>query len=187
MTCRFFAALAVLLGLLLASVASMAQEKSPKSTIDDVVKQCVDVVHRFPADNSDLSFLRNSMPSTIPRLAASRTMPFSTAISRHSTSSTSAWHRKGSPSSDRTNVFGLKPRSHKRAASYPLRSCRHLRSPTKPAQRHSGQAVFPRRWRVATPRRITFDRIKADFCAWSKCRAEHSFPLMISAGAKIPH
>jgi hypothetical protein len=37
MTCRFFAALAVLLGLLLASVASMAQEKSPKSTIDDVV------------------------------------------------------------------------------------------------------------------------------------------------------
>jgi len=37
------------------------------------------------------------------------------------------------------------------------------------------------------PRRITFDRIKADFCAWSKCRAEHSFPLMISAGAKIPH
>ena len=38
---------------------------------------------------------------------------------------------------------------------------------------------FPRSWRVATPRRITFDRIKADFCAWSKCRAEHSFPLMI--------
>lgn len=53
MTCRFFAALAVLLGLLLASVASMAQEKSPKSTIDDIVKQCVDVVHRFPADKSD--------------------------------------------------------------------------------------------------------------------------------------
>ena len=58
MTCRFFAALAVLLGLLLASLASMAQEKSPKSTIDDVVKQCVDVVHRFPADNSDLSFFK---------------------------------------------------------------------------------------------------------------------------------
>jgi hypothetical protein len=58
MTCRFFAALAVLLGLLLASVASMAQEKSPKSTIDDVVKQCVDVVHRFPADKSDLSFFK---------------------------------------------------------------------------------------------------------------------------------
>jgi hypothetical protein len=58
MTCRFFAALAVLLGLLLASVASMAQEKSPKSTIDDVVKQCVDVVHRFPADNSDLGFFK---------------------------------------------------------------------------------------------------------------------------------
>ena len=56
MTCRFFAALAVLLGLLLASVASMAQEKSPKATIDDVVKQCVDVVHRFPADKSYLSF-----------------------------------------------------------------------------------------------------------------------------------
>src|ERR1700680_3639911 len=35
------------------------------------------------------------MPSTIPRLAASRTMPFSTAISRHSTSSTSAWHPGG--------------------------------------------------------------------------------------------
>jgi len=58
MTCRFFAALAVLLGLLLAPVASMAQEKSPKSTIDDVVKQCVDVVHRFPADNGDLSFFK---------------------------------------------------------------------------------------------------------------------------------
>ena len=59
MTCRFFAALAVLLGLLLASVASMAQEKSQKSTIDDVVKQCVDVVHHFPADKSDLSFFEN--------------------------------------------------------------------------------------------------------------------------------
>jgi len=58
MTCRFFAALAVLLGLLLASVASMAQEKSPKSTIDDVVKQCVDVMHRLPADKSDLSFFK---------------------------------------------------------------------------------------------------------------------------------
>lgn len=58
MTRRFFAALAVLLGLLLASVASIAQDKSQKSTIDDVVKQCVDVVHRFPADKSDLSFFK---------------------------------------------------------------------------------------------------------------------------------
>ena len=36
----------------------LAQEKSLKSTIDDVVKQCVDVVHRFPADKSDLSFFK---------------------------------------------------------------------------------------------------------------------------------
>jgi hypothetical protein len=93
----------------------------------------------------------------------------------------------GAQLEDVQKAAGHRDPGNKRAASYPLRSCRHLRSPTKPAQRHSGQTVFPRRWRVATPRRITFDRIKADFCAWSKCRAEHSFPLMISAGAKIPH
>jgi hypothetical protein len=168
----------------------MAQEKSPKSTIDDVVKQCVDGVHRFPADKSDLSFFKKFdafYNSAAGRVENNAFLDGDLPALYQFNKCMASQGRKGSPSSDRTNVFGLKPRSHKRAASYPLRSCRHLRSPTKPAQRHSGQAVFPRRWRVATPRRITFDRIKADFCAWSKCRAEHSFPLMISAGAKIPH
>ena len=171
MTCRFFAALAVLLGLLLASVASMAQEKSPKSTIDDVVKQCVDVVHRCPADKSDLSFFKKF--DAFYNSAAGRVV-------------NNAFLDGDLPALYQFNKC-MASQGFPLNASYPLRSCRHLRSPTKPAQRHSGQAVFPRRWRVATPRRITFDRLKADFCAWSKCRAEHSFPLMISAGSKIPH